>query len=288
MTAELFLDARAELGEGPVWDEETRRLLWVDILAGALHVTDPETGEDSVVEIGQELGAAAPRVGGGAVLAIRDGFALLDPDGAIRTVAEVEADNPASRMNDGACDRAGRFWAGTMAFAETPGAGALYRLDADLTVTRMLDGLTVSNGVGWSPDDRTFYFADTPTGSVDAFDFDLGTGEIENRRRFASIDPGVGAPDGLTVDAEGFVWVALWGGSRVQRYAPDGRLDRELALPASQVTKPAFGGPTLSDLYVTTAWHGLDEAERARQPAAGGVFRLRPGAVGRPANRFAA
>jgi sugar lactone lactonase YvrE len=227
-----------------------------------------------------------PREHGGAVLAVRDGFALLEPDGGLRVVAEVEADRPENRMNDGACDRAGRFFAGTMAFAITPGAGSLYRLDPDLTVTRVLGDVTISNGVGWSLDGSTMYYVDSMAG-IDALDYDPGSGEVENRRRIAEVPEEMGVPDGLTVDAEGFLWVAIYGGGRVRRYAPDGTVDRELSLPVAQVTKPAFGGPDLRELYVTCGSEGFSEADHAREPGAGGLWRLDPGVAGLPANRFA-
>jgi sugar lactone lactonase YvrE len=189
-------------------------------------------------------------------------------------------------MNDGKCDAAGRFWAGTMALDERGGAGALYRLDPDGHVETMIDGVTISNGLDWSDDGRLMYFIDTPTQSVDVFDFDLASGRIANRRSFARIDPVDGAPDGLTLDAEGFVWVALWGGSRVRRYAPDGALDSIVRVPATYVTSCAFGGADLGDLYITTARIKLSEADRASQPLAGGLFRARPGVRGRPPHRF--
>jgi sugar lactone lactonase YvrE len=283
---ELLVDARAEVGEGPVWDDARERLLWVDILAGRLHTCDPVTGDDSWRDVGQPLGAVGLRARGGLVLALRDGFALLEPSGELRLVAEVEADVPANRMNDGACDRAGRFWAGTMAFDPVPGAGSLYRLDPDLTVTKVLGDVTISNGVGWSPDDRTMYYVDSPTQSIDAFDYDAATGVIENRRALVAVPEELGFADGLTVDAEGFLWVAVFGGGRLHRYAPDGSLERTVRLPVEQPTKPAFGGPGLAELYVTSAWHGLSDAERERQPSAGGVLRLRPGVSGVVANRF--
>lgn len=288
MSAELVVDARAELGEGPVWDDRRERLLWVDILAGHVHTTDPATGADEVLEVGSEVGTIALRAGEGLVLALRDGFALLEPDGELRTVAEVEADKPGNRFNDGACDRAGRLWAGTMAFDETPGAGALYRLDPDLSVTKILDEVTISNGIGWSPDDRSMYYVDSPMMGIDVFDYDLAAGTPTNRRRLANTPPELGVPDGLTMDAEGCLWVAFYGGGCVHRYTPDGRLDRELPVPASNVTKPAFGGATHSELFVTTAAKGLSDDQRAAEPSAGGLFRLRPGVAGRPADRFAA
>jgi sugar lactone lactonase YvrE len=283
---ELLVDARAEVGEGPVWDDARERLLWVDILAGRLHTCDPVTGNDAWRDVGQPLGAVALRARGGLVLAVRDGFALLEPSGELRLVAEVEADGPANRMNDGACDRAGRFWAGTMAFEAVPGAGSLYRLDPDLRVTKVLGDVTISNGLGWSPDDRTMYYVDSPTQTIDAFDYDAATGAIENRRALATVADELGFADGLTVDAEGFLWVAVFGGGRLHRYAPDGSLERAVRLPVEQPTKPAFGGPGLEELYVTSAWHGLSDAERQRQPTAGGVLRLRPGVSGIVGNRF--
>ncbi len=306
--ADLVLDLRAELGEGPVWDPIAACLYFVDILRGRVHRFDPATRALRTCETGCSVGAVAPTGRGDLVLAVRDGFARLDlsgsrfngadtpvrPDewsrpyssGRIEMIAEVEADRPDQRMNDGKCDAAGRFWAGTMALDERGGAGALYRLDPDGHVETMIDGVTISNGLDWSDDGRLMYFIDTPTQSVDVFDFDLASGRIANRRPFARIDPVDGAPDGLTLDAEGFVWVALWGGSGVRRYAPDGALDSIVRVPATYVTSCAFGGADLGDLYITTARIKLSEADRASQPLAGGLFRARPGVRGRPPHRF--
>jgi sugar lactone lactonase YvrE len=191
-------------------------------------------------------------------------------------------------MNDGACDRAGRFWAGTMALDERPGAGALYRLDRDGRVETMLRPVTISNGIDWTGDDRRMYFIDSPTQSVDLFDFDATTGAIANRRTFVRIPPDAGVPDGLTVDAGEGVWVALWGGGAVHRYTPDGALDCVVRLPVTHPTSCAFGGDDLRDLYITTAAIALDARERERQAHAGGLFRCRPGFVGREPNRFGA
>ena len=220
------LSPGVELGEGPVWDDRQGVLIWVDIWAGEVHSYEPASGRDTAIGVGQPVGAAVPRRSGGLVLAVRDGFAFLDPDGRLTSVAEVEAANPGNRMNDGKCDRHGRFWAGTMAGDARPGAGALYRLDPDLSVTKVLDGVTVSNGLAWSLDDRTMYYIDTPTQRVDAFDYDLASGTIENRRPLIEIPEEAGSPDGMTIDAEGFLWVALFGGRAVRRYSPDGRLER--------------------------------------------------------------
>jgi sugar lactone lactonase YvrE len=189
-------------------------------------------------------------------------------------------------MNDGKCDAAGRFWAGTMAFDYRRGAGALYRLDPDGRVHTMVRDVTISNGLDWTDDGRRMYYIDTPTKSIDVFDFDLASGAIASRRSLVQVPDGQGFPDGMTLDAEGGIWVALFRGGVVRRYTPDGALDREIRLPVTQPTSCAFGGRDLRDLYITTAANTLSPEERARQPHAGGVFRCRPGVQGRPANRF--
>jgi sugar lactone lactonase YvrE len=296
---ELVLDARADLGEGPRWDARRQRLLWVDIMRGRVHAFTPATGQCRNFAVGRPVGALActaalDGVGGGAsdgslVLAVAGGFARLDLDaGRFEMLATVDADPTQIRMNDGACDAAGRFWAGTMALDERPGAGALYRLDPDGSVHTMLTGVTISNGLDWSPDGRRMYYVDSPTRRIDAFDFDAATGAIANRRTLADVPAEAGVPDGLTVDAAGFLWVALWGGAALRRYAPDGTLERVVPLPVTHPTSCAFGGAALDELYVTSARGKLTLAERVGQPQAGGVLRLRPGVVGRPAHLFAA
>jgi sugar lactone lactonase YvrE len=285
---ELVLDARAELGEGPLWDARAGCLVWVDIMRGLVHLFRPHDRELRTLEVGQPVGAAALRSAGGLVLALRDGFAGLDTEsGRLTWIAAVEADRPDLRMNDGTCDAAGRFWAGTMALDERRGAGALYRLGADGRVEVMLREVTVSNGLDWSLDGRSMYYVDSPTRRIDVFDHDPATGAIANRRPLASIPKGSGFPDGLTVDADGFVWLALWAGGALHRYAPDGSLHRVIELPVSHPTSCAFGGPDLTDLYVTTASIELSAAERDRQVHAGGLFRCRPGVAGRAPHRFA-
>lgn len=287
MDAELFLDARSRIGEGPVWEEATGRLVWVDIPGQAVHRTDPITGTDVVRLVGHDIGAAVPRAGGGLLLAAEDGFRALD-DGTDRTQlwVAVEADDPTMRMNDGKCDAQGRFWAGTMDRDSAPGRGSLYRLDPDGALRTMVAGVSISNGLDWSLDGRTMYYIDSLTHHVDTFDFDPATGELGERRTLVTVDAADGDPDGMTVDADGYLWVALWNGSSVRRYTPDGRLDRTLRLPVAQVTSVCFGGPDLRDLYITSASENLTAEQRAEQPHAGSVFRARPGVTGRPANRF--
>jgi sugar lactone lactonase YvrE len=274
--AELVLDARANLGEGPLWDARSGELLWVDIMVGIVHRFDLASGVDRAFDVGQPVGAVVPRASGGYAFALRDGFAVGDAGG-VTVVAPIETDRLDVRMNDGACDSRGRFWAGTMQLENERGAGALFRLDATGAAETMLTGVTVSNGIAWSPDDATMYYVDTTTRGIDSFDFDVDTGTIAGRRRLATIEKSAGHPDGLIVDAEGCLWVALWEGWAVRRYAPDGTLLGIVEIPAARVTKPAFGGDALDELYVTTA--SPDERDDA-QPHAGGIFRARPGVRG--------
>jgi sugar lactone lactonase YvrE len=294
LPVELLLDAHAQVGEGPVWDDASGTLVWVDIMGNAVHRYDPATSQDRAIDVGQPVGAAVlRRDGNGLVLALRDGFGMLDEgSGQVQLVAPVEADVPTNRMNDGKCDPQGRFWAGTMAFNPTPGTptGAMYRLDPDLQVIRVLDGVTLSNGLGWSPDGRHMYYIDSMTQGLDVFDFEPAYGSLSNRRRLISIPPGEGLPDGMTVDAEGGLWIALHGSGSIRRYTPDGRADPDhvVRVPPAMVTCCAFGGPDLTDLYITTMSLGLSEAGRSAQPLAGALFRCRPGLRGLPANRFAA
>jgi sugar lactone lactonase YvrE len=286
-TAELLVDARASLGEGPVWDDRAACLWWVDILGEAIHRTDPISGRDEVLPIGRMPGALGLRESGGVVAAVQDGFGALDPDGRFELLVPVEAENAETRMNDGKVDPAGRFWAGTTDIDHRPGMGTLYRLDQDLRVSPMLRDVTISNGLDWSLDGRTMYFIDTPTRRVDAFTFDPEGGAISDRRPAVAIREGAGSPDGMTLDAEGYLWVALWDGWGVERYAPDGRLDRRVEVPAAQASSCTFGGPDLDLLFITSARKGFPPEGRPEQPLAGGVFVCRPGPRGRPAFRFA-
>lgn len=288
VNVELVLDAGAELGEGPAWDADADRLIWVDITAGLVHRFDPATGHDESMPVGQPVGAAVPTTSGGLALAVRDGFALLDPaTGWIERVATVEATVPATLMNDGKCDAAGRFWAGSKDLEGRRPLGSLFRLDPDFSMTRVLTGVTIANGLGWSPDHRTMYYIDSATYGVDAFDFELESGGITRRRQLVELPRAWGLPDGMTVDEEGFLWVAFWTGSSIRRFSPDGQLTSVVDLPVSLVTSCAFGGENLSDLYVTSARLGLAEAQLQQQPHAGGIFRLLPGVRGLAAHPFA-
>jgi len=275
--AELPLPV-AELGEGLHWDAATESLYWVDIPAGLVHLLGPD-GTHASWDAGQPVGAVVPRASGGLVLTARDGFLALDTStGTVTTLVQVEADLPDNRMNDGGCDRAGRFYAGTMAADESPGAGSLYRLDPDLRLTRLFDGVGISNGIGWSPDQTRMYYVDSLAYRIDVMDYDPATGEIGRRRCLATLGHGDVVPDGLTVDAEGCVWVAVWGGGAVQRYSPDGRLKQIVKLPAAHVTSCAFGGRDLDVLYISTA--------AGPGTSAGALFACRPGATGQECHPF--
>ncbi|PJE94354.1 calcium-binding protein [Streptomyces carminius] len=277
---EIAVRHDALLGEGPTWDAARGRLIWVDVLSCRVHTWDPADGRRTVLATEQHVGAAKPRAGGGLVVNLRDGVGLYDVAGSFSWLHRDPV--PGRRGNDAAVAPDGALWAGTMAYDETPGGGTFGRIAPDGTAREILSEVTISNGTGWSPDGRLMYYVDTPTRRVDVFDV-RGT-EVTGRRPLAEIEEGAGFPDGLTVDADGCVWVALWGGGAVRRYTPDGRLDRTVAVPASQTTACAFGGPGLRDLYITTARVGVDPAA---QPWAGSLLVLPDAGQGSAQRPFA-
>jgi sugar lactone lactonase YvrE len=282
----LALDARMELGESPVWDERTRTLCLVDILRGSIVRFDPESGtETTVAHFDDPVGAIALRRDGGLVAAAGTTVALLDEESSVLVVAEARAAE-GLRFNDGACDPQGRFWAGTMALDEAPGRGTLYRYDAR-GLTPMVAQVSISNGIDWSSDGTRMYYADSPSRRIDVFTFDGTDGSLSDRRTLVELDAGASVPDGLAVDADDHVWIALWDGWALHRYRPDGVLDRIVELPVARPTSCAFGGDDLGELYITSARVGLSADELEAQPWAGGVLALRPGVHGRPPNRFA-
>ena len=283
---ELVLDAKATLGEGPVWDERTGELVWVDIAGFAVHRFDPATGADRVQNVGRHVGAAVPCEDGSLVLALEDGIAKLREGGELEYIADTEADAPEIRMNDAKADPGGRLFAGTMAFALTPGVATLYRVDPDHSVRPVVTGMTLSNGLDWSPDRSVMYLIDSLDRRLDVFDYDVETGAIENRRQLVEFEDDGSLADGMTVDADGRLWVAMFAGGRLRRFEPDGTPAGEVALPVSQPTACAFGGPELEDLYVTTTRILKSPEELEREPSLGGLFRCRPGARGLPANRY--
>lgn len=277
----------AELGEGPSWDEADQRLSWVDIVGGRVHRWWYDTGRTEVIDVGELVAAAVPRAGGGLVLALTHDLATGDFDGTLGRRQPIEAGVPGNRLNDAKCDPAGRLYVGSMSTTDHTGAAALYRVDRDWRISTVLTGTTISNGLGWSPDGSRMYFNDTPAHRVYAFDYDVEDGTASNQRVLYEFEPAAGDPDGLTVDADGYVWVASYGGASVRRVSPSGELDGVLRLPVRNVTSCAFGGPGLDELFITTAADGLSDAERAEQPLAGRVFRYRPGVTGLPVVAFA-
>jgi sugar lactone lactonase YvrE len=282
--------APAVLGEGAIWSSAAQRLYWIDITGQRVFTYDPATGENRGCDIGRMVGTVVPRSRGGLMLAVHEGFASLDPESGRVEVwpCPPEHDPRLVRFNDGKCDPSGRFWAGTMALVKGPKPlGRLYRLDADGSMHVMLEEVGTSNGLAWSLDRRTMYFIDTPLLRVDAFDYDDASGAISNRRTVISIPPGIGRPDGSTLDAEGMLWIAMYDGWSVTRWNPrSGELLQTIRLPVARVTSCAFGGPELDTLFLTSARQKLTEAQLAAQPEAGGLFRVRPGVRGLPACAF--
>jgi sugar lactone lactonase YvrE len=264
-----------------VWSSSWGGLRYVDMLAGDVLALRAD-GEIDRRHVGTIAAALRPRRNGGAVIAIERGFVLEDSTGELHPLPELWSD-PTVRMNEGGCDPDGRFYCGSMAYDYAPGRGSFYRLDVDGTVSLQFGGATISNGLGWSPDGSMAYYIDTPTMRIDVFDYAPQTG-ITGRRPFVAIADGVGGPDGLTVDAEGCVWVALFGGSAVHRYRPDGVLDGVVELPVTNVTACTFGGENLDQLFITTSREHLADDV---QPAAGSLYTCKPGVVGLPVLPFA-
>lgn len=279
MRAEQITDPIAYHGEGPAWSPSWGGLRWVDMLAGdILTLRDDRIERQHVAEV---AAAVRPRRGGGAVIGIERGFALESPDGQIDPLPEVWT-SPDVRMNEGGCDPQGNFWCGSMAYDQSPGAASLYRLSPDGRVDIMLEGVTVSNGLEWSPDGSLAYYNDTPTGQVAVFDFDPEEG-LHNRRILVELPDG-GRPDGLTVDSEGCVWTAVVNGGAVHRYRPDGTLDGIIEVGAGKVTACTFGGENLDRLFITTSQENVDTAA---DPLAGALFVAEVGVAGLPLREFA-
>jgi sugar lactone lactonase YvrE len=280
---------QAVLGEGLRWDARRDELLAVDILAGrAYRGRVDDDGELSLARAYQltgTVGAMVPVQGDeGWLLAADRGFVYLSPEGKTRQIAEIVPIG--TRMNDGACDPQGRFWAGTLAADFRPGGGSLYRLDGDGNIECILGDLTISNGLGWSPDGTTMYLVDSGPRIVHAFQFDADSGTVSEGAELVTMAQDIGTPDGLTVDSDGDIWVAIYGGGRVHRYSPDGALRQQWRVPAAQCTSCAFAGRNLNRLYVTTATEGWSDERRRADPAAGLVYRFDTDATGRPAAPF--
>jgi sugar lactone lactonase YvrE len=283
-----LVDANNALGEAPLWDPVDEVIYWVDILAPAIWRCGADGGNVKRWDLPEHIGALALRAQGGAVVALRSGFHFFDFQiGTCTPILDPEAANARTRFNDGKADRRGRFLAGTMDYDEADGIGGLYRLGPDLNCTKLEDRIVVSNGPCWSPDDETFYFADSFKGTIYAYDYDIETGTPSNKREFAPRGMGRGLPDGCTVDREGYLWNARWDGRCLIRFAPDGRVDRVIEVPMQRPTSCTFGGPDLDVLYVTSAPASAAVGE-TEGPEAGGLVAVRGlGVVGVPEPRFA-
>lgn len=286
LTADLVLDAHATLGEGPVWDADAGVLWWVDIEGRHIHRFDPVTSADTSFEMASMVGAVAIRASGGLLAALADGVWTVDPDSGAAELFVDLGEPPEVRSNDAKCDPAGRFLVGTMAFDNSP-IGSLYSVEADGSLRRLLDQLSIANGMAWSADGGTLYYIDSPLRRVDAFDYDLATGAISRRRPYLVFDDRVPKPDGMSIDAEGGLWIAFWDAAEIRRYGPDRELDVVVRVPARQVTSCAFSGPDLRDLYITSATTGLSAEALAEQPHAGGLFHVRAPVPGVLPHRFA-
>lgn len=278
--ADLVLQRKSIHPEGPWWSVHTNQLWWVDILAMTVHRSDPATGSDSEWQVPEHIGAVVGRSSGGAVALLRSGCAAISENGELTWLAKLARDDN-TRFNDGKCDPLGRLVGGTLSYDRTPGAGSLYRLERDHSLTRLLTGLTLSNGLAWSEDGCTLYLVDSGDRTLTAYAY------VDSELRPLSrriVGPGI--PDGMTIDRDGFLWVAMYGAGCVQRFGPNGEADLQVSLPVTGVTSCAFGGPDLDVLYITTSAYSLSDAEKRLQPGAGGIFACSTGSRGRPEPSF--
>lgn len=283
----LIVDAKATLGEGAIWDHINQKLLWVDIEQGHLHIFDPDQEVDQLIKLNQKVGTVVPK-SEGVLVALQDGIheIELENNRMVKKVG-IEEDLYHNRFNDGKCDPAGRLWVGSMDLNEKVGSGALYRVDHDFSVHKMIDGVTVSNGIIWSIDQKHMYYIDTPTQKVVAYDFAVETGEIGNPKTIIEIPDELGSPDGCTLDDEGKLWIAMWGGYAVTRWDPaTGKLLEKLEVQAPNVTSLAFGGKNLDIMFITTARIGLDEDLLQKYPMSGGLIAVKSGYRGIKASYF--
>jgi len=282
MQPELLFDTKALLGEGPIWDAHTQTLYWVDILNKRVYAEG-----NILAQLDDFVGCIAPRNGGGLILTQRFGFARLEVDSVeLTSLASPENVPTNNRFNDGKCDPRGRFLAGTMDMGEKDPTGSLYSFDGK-SITKLLGNVTISNGLTWSPDHKTFYYIDTPTREVKAFDYDMETGALANPRVAVRVTESLGWPDGMTSDMQGHLWIAMWGGAQVTKWNPNtGELLEQIPVPAKNVSSCIFGGKNLNELYLTSARLGLDEATLVEYPLTGGVFRLETNVEGMPTFEF--
>jgi sugar lactone lactonase YvrE len=286
MQYEIIPGGSGQLLESPVWDNTNNTISWVDIISGTIFKYNPGLGITNAFQVGQQIGAIAIKRSGGYIAALQNGFAEIDVEmHAVTMIADPEAGILGNRFNDGKCDPAGRFWAGTMSSSGEKSRGSLYVLNGDFSIETKIHDVSCSNGMAWSKDSSTFFYIDSPTQQVAAYNYDIVSGTISSKRIVIEIPVEDGMPDGMTIDSEGMLWIALWGGAKVQRWNPGtGKLVSAISLPCSNITSCSFGGPTLGDLYITSARTGLFEEQLKAQPLAGSLFVLKNcGHVGLPA-----
>lgn len=286
LNAELALKLDCNLGEGPFWDSKKEELYFVDISNKQVHIFAPSSNSVKRITFDQEIGAVLLDHNSELIVAARDGLYAATRDGELKTLlAPIDFGDSLIRCNDAKCDANGRIWVGTMAFDFAEGAAALYSFDSK-ELKEVLSNLTISNGMGWSIDQKTMYFIDSQTSRVDTFDFDLATGVISNRQPFVTFnEPGV-IPDGMTTDEDGGIWVALFGGSAVRRFDSSGKLTHTVSVPATQVTSCCFGGADMSELFITTAQYAMDAEALSKDPLAGSLFRVQTTFKGSKSNRY--
>ncbi len=289
MPVEHLLPVQQLAGETPIWIPDEQAVYWIDLGDSKVHRYHPGSGDTKEWTLNVPITALARRASGKWILATKTGLYFWDQESnTSEFIADPEADNPSLRFNDGAIDPKGRFLIGTLNEEDLNAPdGALYRLDPDLSIHKLDTGYAVANGIGFSPDGTTLYLTDMFHGKILAYDYDVEAGTVSGKCTFVEVPAEAGLPDGLIVDAEGFIWSAHWGGWRVTRYAPDGTIDREIKLPVANVTCMALGGPSLNELYITTAWFMLSDEERAAQPQAGDLFRIETDVTGRLEPEFA-
>ena len=286
---EVVLPYECLLGEGPVWDADNKIISWIDVLNGIKHEFDTKRATHRMIELGVILGSIALTNSGNYLAALKSGLAIVDRiTGNKSFLHHPESSISTNRFNDGKCDRAGRFWVGTMSMLEEPGAGNVYMFDEKLTCTKKIESVTISNGLVWSADHKTLYYIDTPTLQVVAYDYDISTGKISNKQVVVNIPQNEGYPDGMTIDKEGMLWIAHWDGSQVARWDPSsGKKIHFINLPVDRVTSCTFGGEHLTDIYITTAKVGLTEKQLSEQPLAGSLFIIRDSEFqGLPSTKF--
>jgi len=289
LQTDVAVEYRCLLGEGPVWDAKRKVICWIDILNGEIHEYATAQKMHKVIPVHQMIGSLAVCTNGNFIAALQNGFAFIDKiSGEIKMITDPESHLPDNRFNEGKCDPAGRFWAGTMSLSGEPNAGSVYVVEKDLSITKRIESVTISNGMAWSVDHQTFYFIDTPTFEVVAYDYDKYTRHINNKRTIIKIANEDGYPDGMTIDNQGMLWIAHWDGWQVTRWNPNsGEKLCCIELPVAKVTSCTFGGENYGDLYITSAKVGLTEDESEKQPLAGSLFIMRNcGFKGMPAFEF--